>query len=361
MKTTKIILFFIGLICIYACTSQESDNDIKIACNLPLTGDFGIYGESIRDGMMLAYDDLKDSLRELKVDLAFDIQDNKSTVKDAQSVFRKQLSHCDIYVAGIAQPLYSILPQIGAMKIPCFAWGFEEYILKECNNTFRTWVNLDAEAYNYLQYIKKTAPKKVVLVRPQTVGCQLQYDNLIIPYLQKEEIKYEVFVYENDRKDFKDIALKCKNENADLYIINGFDFHLKELLKQFRINKIMTDVNSYWSLDMLDAAKNINSSILESVRVTAPLFLVQPNLDWTRRFEMKYNRKPRYTDAYAYDMLYVLVHAYNQSKENGTRWQDEIKNISFQGVTGTLSFNSNRDLIYNLKTCIYRGNQLVEE
>lgn len=361
MRFIKSIVFLFGMICMTACVMQKSNNDIKIACNLPLTGNFSIYGESIKDGMMLAYDDLKDSLNKYELNFVFDIQDNKSMAKDAQSILRKQIAQCDVYVAGIAQPLYSILPQIGSMDTPCFAWGFEEYVLKECNNTYRTWVNLDAEAYNYIQYIKKMGSKKVVLIRPQTVGCQLQYENKIIPFLQSEGIEYVTMVYENDKKDFKDITLKCKEEKADLYVINGFDFHLKELLKQFRINNIMTDVNTYWSLDMLDAAKNIDSIILEGVRVTAPLFLIQPNLDWIKRFEMKYNRKPRYTDAYAYDMLYTLFYAYKQSKKQETKWQNELKNISFQGITGSIKFNNNRDLEYNLKTCLYHNGKLSEE
>lgn len=361
MKYIKIIVSIIGLVSMTACIMQKSNNDITVACNLPLTGDFSIYGESIRDGMMLAYDDLKDSLNKYGLNLVFDIQDNRSIAKDAQSALKKQRTQSDVYVAGIAQPLYSILPQISSMAIPCFAWGFEEYVLTECNNTYRTWVNLDAEAYNYIQYIKKMAVKKVVLVRPQTVGCQLQYENKIIPFLETKGIQYITIVYENDKKDFKDIALKCKEEKADLYIVNGFDFHLKELLKQFRVNNIMTDVNTYWSLDMLDAAKNIDSVTLEGVRVTVPLFLIQPNLDWMKHFEMKYNRKPRYTDAYAYDMLCILTEAYRQSKVKGTKWQDEFKNISFQGVTGLVKFNGNRDLEYNLKTCLYHNGELFEE
>ena len=361
MKFIKIIVLIIGLISMTACIMQKSNNDIKVACNLPLTGDFSIYGESIKDGMMLAYDDLKDSLNKCGLNLTFDIQDNRSTAKDAQSVLRKQFMQCDIYIAGIAQPLYSILPQIGSIDIPCFAWGFEEYVLKEYNNTYRMWVNLDAEAYNYIQYIKKVGSKKVVLIRPQTVGSQLQYENKIIPFLQSNGIEYVTMVYENDKKDFKDIALKCKKEDADLYVVNGFDFHLKELLKQFKINNIMTDVNTYWSLDMLDASKNIDSITLEGVRVTAPLFLIQPNFDWIKRFEIKYNRKPRYTDAYAYDMLYTLVCAYKESKRQNTKWQNELKNISFQGITGLVKFNNNRDLEYNLKTCLYHNGELFEE
>lgn len=355
-----ICLIVVGL---SGCNEKQEENTIKIAYNIPLTGHFSIYGESIRDGALLAIDDLKDSLQKYDLNFVFDIQDNQSTAKNAQMALKKQLLNTpDVYVAGIAQPLYSILDAIEADNIPCFAWGFEEYILKDYNNTFRTWVNLDAEANNYINYIKKTSPRKVMLIRPQTVGCQLQYDNIIIPFLKNNNIDYVVEVFNNDQKDFKAIILKCKKEKADLYIVNGFDFHIIEMEKEFRANNLIKENNVYWSLDFLDAANKMNCELLEGMRVTAPLFLIKQNIEWNNRFSQKFNREPRYTDAYAYDMIHVLFNVCkNKIPQNIDEWTKAINKIKFHGITGTISFNKKRDLEYNLKTCIYRDNILVIE
>ncbi len=343
-----------------SCKNTSSKDDVNISCNLPLSGAFSTYGESIKNGMLLAYNDLKDSLVNESFDFRFDIQDNKSIARDAQFAFKKQQYSYDIYVAGIAQPLYSILPNIQAVNKPCIVWGFEEYVLADYSNTFRTWVNLDAEAHNYLAFIEKNKPRKVTLVRPQTVGCELQYNNKIIPYLKQHDIDYSIIIFENTKKDFKDIAAKCKDANSDLYIVNGFDSHIQDLAKQFVVQNISKE-KTYWCLDLLDASRMIDKETLEGLRVTAPLFLVTHNSDWSNRYEIEYGRTPNYTDAYAYDMMYALYYAYRSYNIKQTSYEEELMDVNFWGVTGEIAFNDNRDLIYNLVTCVYRDGKLIVE
>lgn len=338
--------------------------DVTVACNLPLTGIFSAYGESIKDGILFAMSDLKPLLENKKIIIEYDFQDNKSLAKDAQMVALKQFqSPVDVYVGGIAQPLYSILNTVDKKNIPFFTWGFEAYLLKNHKNTYRTWINLNAETSAYINYIIKYNPKKVFLLRPQTVGSELQFNEQLIPFLKSKNISYKEEVFENNKTDFKDIALKAKIYNADLYIINGFDFHLINLVKNFRVQGIMDARNVYWSLDLLDAANKLDKTSLEGLRTSAPSFLVRNEKykQWCTRFEKKFNRSPRYTDAYAYDMAHILAYASIEKKGKLIDWRTALLQVKFDGITGMVYFRDDRDLIYNIDTCIFHDGALIKE
>jgi len=375
-KTKKMLVGIIAVavmttaaVSIVGCRDQsQKDNGVtlNVACNIPLTGLFSEYGESIRDGILFAMQEMKSDLQSKNVVVKYDFQDNKSTTKDAQMVVRKQfLKPVDIYVGGIAQPLYSILKIVDEKNIPFFTWGVEEYLLTDYENTYRTWVNFNGEAQCYIDYIKKVNPKKVFIARPQTIGTELQFNNKIIPFLNSMGIEHKMEVFENSKSDFKDIALKAKQYDADLYIINGFDFHLIDMVKNFRINDMISSKNVYWSFDLLDAANKLDKTVLEGLRVTAPRFIIA-NEDyekWGHRFKEKFNRQPRYTDAYAYDMAYILAYLAIKKSEGKQieNFKELFSEMRLKGITGELYFRDDRDLVYDMETCIYRNGILEKE
>ena len=52
--------------------ATDGNYDIRIACNVPITGDLGTYGEAIRDGMLLAQADLKEKDPSFAMDIDFE-------------------------------------------------------------------------------------------------------------------------------------------------------------------------------------------------------------------------------------------------------------------------------------------------
>ena len=62
MKKTGLILGIIVLVILgfigWRSCQRDTEADVRIACNVPITGDLATYGESIRDGMLLAKEDL---------------------------------------------------------------------------------------------------------------------------------------------------------------------------------------------------------------------------------------------------------------------------------------------------------------
>ena len=72
---------------------QKSDSvDLRVACNLTITGDFGLYGESIQKGILMAQEDLNDSAIANNVKVVYDFIDNASDTKNAVTIYNKATS-----------------------------------------------------------------------------------------------------------------------------------------------------------------------------------------------------------------------------------------------------------------------------
>ena len=299
---------------ISACQSNktlESLTKLKIAANLPLTGVFSTYGEAVRDGSLFALDELKDSSN---IKLEFDWQDNNSTGKQAVNVFQKQnISGYDVYISGVKPQTMSILDLTNQNDSPHFVWVFDAFITDINKNIFRTWVNYKYEPTYYLKYVEKKKPKKIAIIYVQLPHTDEEFNEIIIPGLKKKgynDIFIEPYLYE--KSDFKDIATKVKAYQPDLIILNGFKGNLIQLVKTFSEYKLIKDGNTIYTFDLLDASEELSPEILEGLRLIIPQFETRSSTRltaWKDKFSDKYNREPRYTDAYAYDMTYALYHA----------------------------------------------------
>lgn len=92
-KNGILLLYAMALISIAAplhkkCAT-DNNSDIGIACNIPITGDLGTYGEVVRNGMLLAQAELKDKKPFFTMDIDFQNDSNKTN--RASNIFNKQI------------------------------------------------------------------------------------------------------------------------------------------------------------------------------------------------------------------------------------------------------------------------------
>jgi branched-chain amino acid transport system substrate-binding protein len=365
------ILFLSLLGGLSGCNQQQktSSKEIKIACNLPLTGDLATYGVSVRDGANLALDDLKDSLKNNSTSLNFDFQDNQGAPKTTVSIFQNQmLKNPNIYISGVSPQTMSIIDQVSGKGIAHFAWVYAANICTKYPNTFRTWLNFNAEAEHYIDYAKSRKPNKVAIFYVNIEVCQYEFDSIVVPALHSMGVT-DVMVepYDIGNSDFKNLAAKAKSFKPDLILLNGFKGHMIQLVKDFRSYNLMADGNTMCSYDLLDAAPELSTEQLEGLRYTVPYFVINQNEPkikaWRDEFRKRYNREPLYTDAYAYDMTYAIYYASKKvpspvSNENVIK---ELLATQFIGITGPFKFTDKGDLILSLQTCYYQNGNLIPQ
>lgn len=357
------------IILLCACNQPQKNGakEVAIACNLPLTGDFAVYGEAVQNGVTFALEDLKKGKQLDTVMLKFDIQDNKSNNTDAVSILNKQLLNSpQVYVSGLDHQTSAMIGKITQSGIPHFTYSWEPFICKKGPNNFRTGINLEQESDYYVAYLKNKMPKKLCIIHINDPGSFLQFDSLVIPRAKAlgiKDIHTEIFNLETN--DFKTIAAKVKAYGPDAMLVAGYDTHEIVLIKDFRNYGLIKGDNLMCSVDLLDASVNLTPQLLEGIRFTCPQFVsnTNDNSDWKKRFEARFKKPARYGDAYAYDMTSII---YNAAKHADGDFSPksiitQINKTDINGITGHLSFNPNRDLNLNLHVCYFKNGVITKE
>jgi ABC-type branched-subunit amino acid transport system substrate-binding protein len=213
----QIQILFISLFFPILCVA---DPQLRVACNLPLTGNLAVYGKAVQEGVQF--------YREKNVTQAdpviWDWADNEGNGKKTVLNLRLQLeSKPDIYVSGV-KPQYMIIEDaLKRASIPNFAWVFDSYLRAKNLHNFRIWVNFREEAEVFLRLQESKKAKRVAILYVMTPSVEEQQRKIIIPELNKRGLKDVLVIpYQIDNLDFNSIALKIKQFSPDLLFLSGF-------------------------------------------------------------------------------------------------------------------------------------------
>lgn len=361
------VVFGVVIFTLFGCKTEPS-NVVKVACNLPMTGYLGYYGEWIQHGIEMARVDIAREADSLGIKFDFDYQDNKGETKDAVTIFQKQtIQNPDVYMSGITTQTMSILDQIHKKGLTQIMWSWTPLELDANENDFRCWVNYGLEGKHIIDYCLSKTPKKVAYLHLNILGAKVQCDEVVIPALKSKIPEIELYVEEFpiDITSFRDIATKVKNFDADIIVMSGFKEHILNITKDFKTYGIDKS-KVLCSMDLLDALEEASDEVLEGYHVTAPAFnIMELQSDKTKAWIEKYlkenGKKPTYTEAYGYDAMYVLFEAAKISKKETVSLADALKRVDFEGVTGTLKFDKNGELKDNLHTGVFHNGILILE
>jgi branched-chain amino acid transport system substrate-binding protein len=375
MNTKKVIfgIIAVGLIAatfmFSGCKGKSGKQDVttvKIAVNMPMTGNLALYGESVRNGYSLAMEDLKDSLERYSINLSFDYQDNHGQSKDAITILQKhQLSGFDIYVSGLTQQTLAVKDKVESTKLPHIIWSFYPLILSEQEHLFRTYVDLPNEPNMFYEYLKqKAGTKKVACVYINDASAQELFNDMFIPSIKNdgyELVFNESFEFENT--NYRDLVLKIKRSNPDIIFVNGFKNHLIQLAKEFNNNGMKKDRNIVFSFDIIDALTDSDPKLLEGYMANIPDYVTsntKTKREWQNHYSEKFNRMPNFTDAFAYDCIMMIFSAIKiQKEEISLTLQEALHKVQTYGLTGPLAFEKNGNLFSPSTMCVVENGNLI--
>ncbi len=364
----KLFLAVVSLIFLIGCTNKQNGNEIKVACNLPMSGYIGYYGQWIQNGFEMAKADRQDELDSLGINFKFDYQDNKGETIEAVNIFQKQLlAKPDIYMSGITSQTTAIIDQIEKRNLPHMLWSWTPLEIVKGKNEFRCWVNYGVEGKHITEYSLSKEPKKVAYIYLDILGAKVQCREVVIPALKSENENIELYVeeYPIETSNFKNIALKVKNFDADVIVISGFKEHIINMTKDFQSYNIDKS-KVICSMDLLDSVNEVSNDVLESYHVAAPASSI-PSLrseytnEWIDRFVAANDRQPLYTEAYAYDAMNMLIEAAKIAKHEDCAIEEALFRVDIEGVTGSLKFAENGEISDNLHVACFKDGILVIE
>lgn len=365
----KNILFTSLAACFLVVGCQSvNDNTIDIACNLPMTGYVGYYGQWIQNGMMTAYNDLEEDMKKSGISFHFDYQDNKGETKEAVTIFQKQMmSSPDIYMSGITSQTMSILDQVEKKNVMHVLWSWTPLQLSEGKKEFRCWVNYGQEGVHLADYVSDKASQKVAYIYLNILGAKVQCQEVVLPALKAVVPDAQLYVeeYPIETTDFKNIMMKIKAFDPDVIVVSGFKDHLLNIIKDIDAYGISRD-KVICSMDLLDAINEVPLERFEGLHVTAPEFNISSmhteyTDKWIADFIEEKGRQPLYTEAYGYDFMMTLYEAAKIASKGELSLEQAMLEVDLQGVTGHLKYQKNGEMENNLHVGVFRDGQLVVE
>ena len=364
----KKLLFVFSVFALVICgCKNESSDVVKVACNFPMSGDLSFYGQYLQDGITMAMDELKDSMEQQNIVIEYDYEDNHSTTKDAVTAFNKhKLKDFEVYASCCTAQSMAIQDLVGQTKKPHFIWSFYPLTLEPDDNIFRVWIDMAYEGDCFVKYIEQKKPKTVAFVYQNLSSTNEQFNKRVGPAVEKFGVKviYNES-YDTEKKDFKDIITKLSSLKPDMYILYGFQNQLAEIIKNLNAYGLKKDGNILCSFDFLDVQNVVDAELLDGIVTNIPRFIIDDNeriVKWRNDFEKRFNRKPLFTDAYAYDFAYIMYDAVKDIKNI----PDETINEAFQkvnrsGISGPLAFDPTGQIRNNIVTCIFKEGKFVEQ
>jgi branched-chain amino acid transport system substrate-binding protein len=357
-KTTQIIIGIIVAIIILGgiwygvsrkSTVPTTKEPIKIGVITPLTGELSSWGNAIRKGLEIAKEESKD----IKLTLIF--EDSKCDPKEAVSAAQKLInvdkvkiiigtvcSSETLAIAPITEENSIILMSIGASSPKITYAG--DYV-------FRMWPSDVYEARVLVDYISKNLPeiKKVDLLYINN-DFGMHFKDAVIKFSKDSGLSLGIVEsFSPGSSDFKPQLTKIKQSGSEgLFVITYTDeaYVLFKQIKEFNLEKHLFAPG--WVIDdkhFFEKSKELINGVMFAVPN------IQVSEDFRSKIVSRYGSEGEnlLVSGLAYDGLNIIIEALKICSENTVCIRDKLYNTKdYNGVTGSVTFDNNGDIINRL-------------
>jgi len=309
---------------------HNTKKTVKVGIILPLTGSNALIGEGMRDAVLLAQENYKNTKYNYKIILEDDQLDPAQTATAANKLIGADQVNAIISVSS--SPGNVVSPIAQQNKVLHISLASDANIAKGSYN-FIDWTQPQEENRVFIQELQKREIKSVAVIRQNHPGAAAIVNNMKEQATEKGITIYEEMFNAGD-KDFKTIIMKEKEKNPDIYFIIAYSPELEIIAKQIQelgITKPMTSIEAF---DVTSQPE-----LFEGMwYITA----AEPNSEFRNAFKAKYKIDQTYGSANAYDAYNLIVAAFEaSSKPNATEAADSLRNIrNFPGALGILNVDS---------------------
>lgn len=343
-----IILGFVFLSC------GKQDNVIKIGLIAPLTGDVKTFGESTKNGFLLAIEEVNTRGGINGKQIKTFIQDDKNDPTEAQNAGSKLInqdgvklligsvsSKCSIPLAQTCQDASAVMitPTSTNPKVTVRDDGSrKDFIFRACFiDPFQGRVaakfaleNLKAKTTAILYDVGNDYVKGL---------AEFYRDNFIQG--GGEVVVYES--YQKDDTDFSALLTKVKQANPDILYIPDYYNKVGLIAKQARqlgIKSVLMGGDGWDSPEMLKIAGDaiVGGYFTNHYSPDDPRPEVQ---EWVKKYLAKYGSSPDALATLGYDATCLLLEAIKRANsDNPVKVKEALQSIKdFKGVSGEITFD----------------------
>jgi len=345
------LFVFFGLLN-FKCTKPQTE--IQIGLVSALTGPVAPYGTNVRDGCMMAVEEINDKggINGKKIKLI--IEDEESSPQKAVTAVQKLITINKVEVIigpVISSGFLAAAPIAEENKVVLFSpTGMADNIRDAGDFIFRNRTSASQEAGALARYImEETQLQRFGIIRANSdyaVSFAKVCQEVIA---QKNGTILIEESFEQGASDFRTQLTKIKNANPDALIVIGVPIELGKMLKQIKELGITKPLfsNSIDSPQIFELAAGAEEGLIFSTTFYEPAAGDERLKTFDKKFQEKFKRSSHFFAANAYDAVYILKEVIQVHGYSGEKIKDGLYTLkNFYGVIGVVEFDEKGDLKY---------------
>lgn len=343
------------LVSLSAASPVLADETILIGLAGPLTGPSARIGKDLENGAQLAIADAnaqKPTLKGKPVIFKLLSEDDQSDPRTAVAVAQRLV---DEGVAGVVGhwntgtsiPAARIYHDAGIAQVAPVATG-HGYTQQGFDTSFRV-MGHDDDGGNYAgEYAAKVLKaKRIAVIDDRTAFGQGLADEFI-KSLAAQGIQPVAREYVDDKTvDFSAVLTTVRSKNADLIFFGGVDSQAAPLarrIKQLGMNTPLMGAGGFVSQTFLTLAQKEGEGVV-ALEPGLPLEQMPGGKAFEQAYRDHYKTHIELHAPFAYDATRVLIAAIEQAgSADPADYLPKLRAIHYQGVTGTIAFDSQGNL-----------------
>lgn len=360
-----LVIFLLALI-IYGGLKTGSENTssdsgvVKMGVILPLSGNSAVLGEPKKRAFEIALEQYNAEKERLQVV----IEDNYGTPVGGTNAFNKMLlkNDFDCYYIDLTPVVNACIPIVDAHKVITFAGTAVAEVTNQSDYLFRIFAGGDQEIQMMVDFLHSNSIKSVYILHTNELFGTSAYHFFKKLYSGTEDKILGVDEYPMNNGDFKSQLAKAKASNAEKIILLGYGNEYTTLLKQAKEYNLKSDMFVCNLGGANNSVAELPAEFINGLTFIGPRFayllstnsLTPKMKQFVDAYERKYNEKPYFHAAYAYDMITVFMDVYANGSKTKEQIMSDIKALkNYEGVSGTISFKENGDAETDLVTAKY--------
>ena len=362
-RTVSIAALLAAVIFLAGCTgsgadsppaSGGSDGDkiIKIGMVGPLTGDYATYGQSVRNGVQTAIDEINAEGGVNGFTLQLIAEDSKGESTEAANAVQKLIDQDKVtaivgaVLSGETATVAPIAQDSGVLMVTPSSTA--PGLTDTGDYIFRNVITDDVQARQLAEYVVSELGLKkfAVLYANNDYGVALK-DNFTA---KVEELGASVVGVESDLdgdEDFRAQLTKIGNEVDALYIA-GYYTEAAKIAQQARrqgIEARLLGADGFYSGKLVE----LGGDAVEGALFTAGFYSGDSSENvqaFVSTYKQKYSEEPDMFAANAYDTMKIVAQALEKAGNDRAALKAEMANVKdFPGVTGTTSFDDRGEAV----------------
>jgi branched-chain amino acid transport system substrate-binding protein len=149
--------------------------------------------------------------------------------------------------------------------------------------------------------------------------------------------------YNSGDKDFSSYITKIQGMDYDVIYIAGYYNEAAQIVKAAKADGIDKPIVGSDGMDSTDFTDQLGSEYANNVFYTTAYTAADPSDElktFIEDYKAKYGDEPSMFAALAYDATNLLLSSLEATGETGEALNEEIKNVSYDGITGSFSFDT---------------------